>query len=163
MKRNKEKVVTPKQFIKNTLINEMRDIVHRHPYLSFALLAAGIEFLGKCMLIEFKEWDLNKEKSKKAFSEGEKLLINIDNRYGELGLKDQLRNGFLHTLKPKSNISLSEVKAGDVHFNKDSKGRTILVIEIFYRDFVMACKRVINQKFQPTDKMNKPFIKIYDL
>lgn len=155
----KSKVYKPKEFIKNVLINEMKDIVFRHAYLSFALIAIGIEFLGKCMLTQYKNWYIPKI----AFKKGLDLMVEVDQRYANLELKDQLRNGLVHTLLPKSKISLSEVKAGDIHFGEDSKGKTILVVEILYRDFVIACNKVLKHKFNKTDKMNKGFLKVYDL
>jgi hypothetical protein len=35
----------PKEFIEAVLINEMKDIVNKHPSLSFLLISVGIEFL----------------------------------------------------------------------------------------------------------------------
>ena len=149
-----------KEFIKLYLIDEVKDIVFRHPYLSFVLMAVGIEFLGKCTWTDQKEWDVKPEDNNKAFEKGLNLMIEIDQRYAGLDLKNQLRNGFAHTLLPKSEISLSEVNAGDEHFGKDFRGRTILVAEIFYRDFVIACKKVLNMQFSESDKMNKPFMEV---
>ena len=151
----------PKEFIQKTLIDGMKDIVFRHPYLSFALISLGIEFIGKCMLTDYQEWDFPKDKAYEAFDTGNKMLSEVDPRYKDVGLKEQLRNGLIHTLSPKSKISLSEVKAGDKHFGIDTKGKTILVAEILYRDFVIMCERVISQKFSSDDKMNKEFLDIY--
>ena len=68
----------PKEFIKQVMISEYRDIVFRHPYLSFALLSIAIEFLGKCMLTNFKTWQI---KPDTAFKKGVELLSEVDVRY----------------------------------------------------------------------------------
>lgn len=145
---------TPKDFIQKYLIDEMKDVVFRHPYLSFSLIAIGIEFLGKCMLTECKTWDI---KPGKAYKKGLELICAVDNKYSSLDLKDQLRNGFVHNFAPKSKIILSEVKHDTKHFEKSGE-RTYLVVEILYRDFVKACYIVLEKEFDNNDKMNKPFI-----
>lgn len=147
----------PKDFIKNVLINEYKDIVDSHPYLSFALIGIGIEFVGKCILKQHKSWEINPDT---AFKAGLKLLIDVDVRYEKLYLKDSLRNGLVHSLLPKSKIALSEIKNGAIHFNQNTLGQTVLVAEIFYRDFVIICNEVVNETFDEKDKMNKPFLRV---
>ena len=155
--------ILPKDFIKRTLIDEMKDIVARHPYLSFSLISSGIEFLGKCMLTEYKQWELPREEIYRAYEKGIEIISDVDNRYAEIkNFKNELRNSLIHSFLPGAKISLSEVKAGDNHFSKDDKGKTILVAEIFYRDFVLACKKVLARDFDADDKMEKYFLHIYD-
>jgi hypothetical protein len=150
-----QRKILPKEFIQEVLIDEFKDIVERHPYIAFSLIAIGIEFLGKCILTQFQDWhNINAER---AFNRGLSLMVLEDKRYGKLNLRIELRNGFAHTLAPKSKIALSEVKHGAIHFS-EAGGRTILVIETFYQDFVSACKSVIAEGFRETDKMNRPFI-----
>ena len=153
----------PKEFIQGVLINEIDDIVERHPYLAFCLIAIGIEFLGKCLLTDEKDW--HKIPPKKAFEKGLDLLIKENPKYGELDLRSELRNGFAHTFLPKSTIALSEVRHGAIHFSPlkvpNEKDRTILVVEILFRDFVRACKHVIKKKFPNNDKMKKPFNRVH--
>lgn len=96
----------PKEFIKKVLIAEIKDILNYHPFLSFALIAIGIEFIGKCMLTEYQDWD--RIKPDKAFKRGHDMLIEVDQRYSTIDLKNELRNGFVHTYLPKSQIVLSE-------------------------------------------------------
>lgn len=149
----------PKEFIQNVLIDEMKDIVFRHAYLSFALISVGIEFIGKCALTECDHWDIKPEEKFKPFDKGVELMTNVDKRYADLNLKDQLRNGFAHTLLPKSKILLSEIHHGAKHFEK-YEDKTVLVIEILYRDFVIACHEILKSKFDENDKMNKEFLTI---
>ena len=148
----------PKEFIESVLINEMKDVVFRHPYLSFLLISVGVEFLGKCLLTDHQDW--NDIRPEKAFEEGAGLLYKIDSRYKELNLRDELRNGFAHTFIPKSKIALSEVRSGAKNFQIHSSGKTVLVVEEFYRDFVVACREVINTGFSKEDKMNKEILYI---
>jgi len=41
--------MTPKEFIQQVLIDEVGEIHLKYPYISFATMAIGIEFLGKCL------------------------------------------------------------------------------------------------------------------
>jgi hypothetical protein len=38
-----------KEFIKNVLVGELRDVVANHPYLAFPLIGVGIEYLGRAL------------------------------------------------------------------------------------------------------------------
>jgi hypothetical protein len=148
----------PKDFIQIVLIEETGDVVKRHAYLSFALIAIGIEFLGKCMLIKQPNW--HKISPHIAYNKGADLMISVDLRYKQIDLKDELRNGFAHTFSPKGKIALSEVRNGAKNFQKNSLGQTILVAEEFYRDFVIACKIVLDTDFPVANKMNEPFLRV---
>jgi len=147
-----------KEFIKHVLIDEIKDISERHPYLSFGLICLGIELIGKCDLIKYKDW--HKIDHGKAFKSGMKLMEKVDSRYATVDLKNELRNGFAHTLLPKSKIALGELKNGVVHFSKGQNGQTILASEVLYQDFAKACQMIIGKDFPPDDKMNKPFLYI---
>ena len=146
----------PKEFISAVLAYQMRAVVECHPYLSFVIIAVGIEFLGKCMLTKYQNWH-NIDPSK-AFDAGIKLLVEVDKRYGEISLKENLRNGLVHSLLPKSGIDLSERKHNEKNFQKSKRGETIIVVEDFYDDFVSACKIVLDKEFPQNDKMNKNFL-----
>lgn len=145
----------PKEFIQNVIIGEYQDIVFRHQYLSFALISIAIEFIGKCMLTSHKTWVITPDK---ALKKGIELMTEVDSRYSSIDLKN-LRHGFAHTLIPK-NIALSELKHGAIHFDKNSRGKVILVAEIFYRDLVIACQKIIQTEFDENDKMNKDILEI---
>lgn len=148
----------PKEFIKNVLINEIKDIVDNHPYLSFLLIAVGVEFLGKCLMTDKQDWHLIKPDA--AFKKGMELMCEVDSEYSKHNLKDELRNGFAHTFLPKSKIALSEIKHGAKNFQQNRSGQTIIVAEIFYQDFVIACEHIIQKEFGQEDKMNKDFLYI---
>lgn len=149
----------PKDFINDVLINEFSKIVKNHPYLAFSLIATGIEFLGKCQLTSKYDWHEGYAPGE-AFNEGLALLTEIDDRYNSVGLRQELRNGFAHTLLPKYNLALSEVRHGQEHFGVTDDGKPILVIEILFRDFVMACKKVNSTPFAEGDKMHRTILRI---
>lgn len=148
----------PKEFIECVLINEIKDVVDKHPYLSFLLIAVGIEFLGKCLLTEKQNW--NNIKPDSAFKKGMELLSEVEPEYSKHDLKDELRNGFAHTFLPKSKIALSEIRHGARNFQLNSSGQTVLVAEIFYRDFVIACQIILQKNYPVEDKMNKNFLDV---
>jgi hypothetical protein len=162
----------PKDFIKKVLIQEMDDVVTKHPYLAFLLICSGIEFLGRCIDKNNQnwDWDLKYQKANPPFDNAIKKLF--PKKYSLLlkkySLRDQLRNGMVHILSPKSKIGLTQLK-----YCKDQKiltryhpfeqsGKLVFIIEYFYNDFVEACKKVLRMKFNSNDKMNKPFLSIPD-
>ena len=162
----------PKNFINQVLINEMQDIVIKHPYLAFLLICSGIEFLGKCIDKNNQHWDWDSkyQKANPPFDNAIKELF--PKKYSLLlkkySLRDQLRNGMIHILAPKSKIGLTQLKHdknGEIIMKNhpfEQNGRLLLVIEYFYIDFVDACKKVLRMKFDSNDKMNKPFLSIPD-
>ncbi len=164
------KEIYPKEFINDTLIEGIGKIIKINAYLSFILIANGIEFLGKCIDTNNQAWHWNNKYSRnnQPFDNAIKKLF--PSAYAELlkeGLRDQLRNGMSHTLLPKSKIGLSELKndpnasisySNHPFYNKNRR-QHILILEYFYFDFVEACKKVISKKFE-SDKMNKPFLSV---
>jgi hypothetical protein len=160
-------ILYPKDFIKNVLIDEIQDIVIRHPYLAFVLICSGIEFLGKCIDIRNQKWnwDIKYQKTNQPFDGAIKKLF--PKKYHKLltkyNLRDQLRNGLIHLYTPKNKIGLTQLKhdeKGIIKMNNHpfiKNGRVVLVIEYFYIDFVDACKKVLAMEFS-RDKMNKPLL-----
>jgi len=162
----------PKDFINQVLINEIQDIVIKHPYLAFLLICTGIEFLGKCIDTNNQNWDWNQKYQeinqpfdnaiKKLFPKKYSLLLE------KYSLRDQLRNGMIHILAPKSKIGLSQLKHdknGEILMKNhpfEQNGKLVFIIEYFYIDFVDACKKVLRMKFDNNDKMNKAFLSIPD-
>lgn len=146
----------PKDFIEKVLIEEIGEVVSRHHYLSFALIAIGLEFLGKCMLTEYATWDI---KPKKAYDKGVSLLESIDSRYSSVDLRKELRNGFAHTLVPKSGIILGQKKDSEEHLSV-FQGKTVLIVEDFYADFVEASHLVLDTTFSNNDKMSAQLLNV---
>ena len=136
-------------FIKNVLIKEIGDIKSNHPFLAFNLICSGIEFLGKCLKFDYiNEFDDGNSYFKKAikelFPEKYQRLENV--------LWDDLRNGMIHILLPKSKIGLSEKSHDKTNLVSrqnhpyEQNSQHILFIEYFYDDFTEACNKVMAQK-----------------
>ena len=154
----------PKEFIKKVLIDEMQDVVAKHPYLAFVLICSGIEFLGKCIDTQTQNWNKHKTKGKQFKSSINKLFPSKYREHSDL-LYKQLRNGLVHSLTPKSRIGLFS-KNDEIYykiFNEkhpifdEDKNRLKIGIEYFYNDFVEACKKVLVMEFSE-DKMDKPLL-----
>jgi hypothetical protein len=165
---NNKKLLYPKDFIRQVLIDELQDIVVKHPYLAFLLICSGIEFLGKCIDTNKQEWnwDFQYQKNNPPFDNAIKNLFpeKYEKALGDYKLRDQLRNGLTHALAPKNKIGLSQLKHdenGEITMDNhpfEQGGKLSLIIEYFYIDFVDACKKVLNMNFKKNDKMNKPFL-----
>ena len=158
------KSVFPKEFIEEYLIKQIRQIIdENHPYLAFVLMASGIEFLGKC-LNPNSNWDHSN-----SGPDIDNAVKQLMPRYKKLNLRNELRNGLLHMLRPKTKLAL-EYKGHNQnakHLDKylpDTK-RIILEVTEFYEDFKNACheiiRRIDSKEFNKENKINKPFIK-YD-
>lgn len=155
--------LNPKQFIQNVLINEIGEIHMKYPYVSFAIMAIGIEFLGKC-LNGVEDWNKS-GRCEKDFN----LAINSLNSlstYRPLlkshALWDSLRNGFLHSFVPKNTIRLSS-KSEAEHLQNITSTQINIKCENFYEDFKGACEEVIKMTTFPSKKMGKPLLEIPDI
>ena len=150
----------PKEFIEVVLINELGEIIDHKPYISFAIMAIGLEFLGKSLNSNQQDWN-KRGNSQKDFERPIKKLKSME-KYKpflkEYDLWDSLRNGMLHAFVPKGTIGLSS-KGGRPHLIKASNTKAInLKCEDFYEDFKNACLEVIAIDFLPNDKMNRELI-----
>lgn len=142
-------------FIEIALIKEIKSIQQEgHHYLSFALIAQGIEFLGACI-------DSNKffrtGKSRERFNNAIlKLFPTSYHHYVKeegqpYDLYDNLRCGLLHVLLPQNDIELiqeSEIEKFGKHLEIKEirkKQRLLLVSQDLMDDFEDACKNVINK------------------
>ena len=153
----------PKQFINQVFVNELGIIKDSNPYISFAIMAIGIEFLGKCLDMERQDWNAS-GKSQFHFELAVNNLnsLKVYRQYlSSHKLWDSLRNGFAHSFVPKRTLSLSS-KNEAPHLYISINGLTLnLKCEEFYEDFKKACLEVINQKFDdPNDKMNKDLLSV---
>jgi len=150
----------PKDFIKTCLVDELASMIDEHPYISFIIIGIGIEFLGKSINNNLKDWNVRR-RSKKDFEEA---IINIPSlqKYTPYltthDLYGSLRCGLAHAVSPKFKITLSS-KHEMGHMIEDS-GRLNLKIEDFYQDFKLACEYVINRTYLPDDKMNEDFLQV---
>lgn len=152
--------MTPKEFIKNVLIDEVKEIHLNHPYISFAIMAIGIEFLGKA-LNSYDDWN----KSGRSKQDFELAINQLDSLkvYRPLltshKLWDSLRNGFAHSFVPKGTLSLSS-KAETGHLVNISSSQINLKCEDFYNDFKNACLEVISLQTFSSNKMDRPLLAV---
>jgi len=151
--------VNPKEFIQSVLIDEIGELISGHPYISFILMGIGIEFLGKCIDSDMKDWNSTQPGSKKTFENAIKLIPNFQKYKSYLDSHDMynsFRCGLAHALSPKVKITLSS-KSEMSHLNKHND-KINLKVEEFYDDFKKACEYVINKSFPIGDKMNENFL-----
>jgi len=143
-----------RNFISHTLIDEIKDIQDKdHHYLSFGLIAQGIEFLGACI----DEYDLRiPNKSKERFTLAIKELFpleyqdfNVENN--SFNLYKNLRCGVLHVLLPYPCLELIQEKEIPKYGNHleikniRDRNRLILVSQYLFEDFKNAAKEVIRR------------------
>jgi len=155
------KTITPKEFIQQVLINEVGEIHERFPYISFATMAIGIEFLGKCLS---NEEDWNKQGNSKTDFEFAINNLNSFEKYrdflGEYELWTSLRNGFLHSFVPKNKLTLSS--KDEMEHLKEHNGKLNLKCEDLYSDFKLACEEVLQMTTFSSNKMTLPLLFVPD-
>jgi len=156
------KTLSPKEFIQQVFINELEDIIEKHPYIAFMIMGIGIEFLGKSISAEDADWDVE-GKSRRSFEKAIKTLSSLK-KYEPYLDKDghdlygSLRCGLAHAAKPKYKITLSS--KNEAPNLSEFGGRVNLRCEDFYSDFKEACEEVIAMNFTGGDKMNYGFLTI---
>ncbi len=155
--------MTPKEFIDTVLINEVGAIHLQYPYITFAMMAIGIEFLGKS-LNSYEDWNQG-GRSKEDFE----LAINSLNsfhRYRPLlashNLWTSLRNGFLHSFVPKNTLTLSS-KNETGHLVAITPTKINLRCEDLYADFKRACQEVIAMTNFQSNKLSLPLLELSDV
>jgi hypothetical protein len=138
-------------------------MIDPHPYLSFIVMATGIEFLGKCIKTDLDEWNPRGIRSSTSFEDAVKNIPSLQ-RYAPLltshNLFDSLRCGLAHSIAPKIKITLSSKK--ELAHMVGINGRTNLKVEDFYNDFKSACEYVIDTDFPTNNKMNQDFLIVPD-
>jgi hypothetical protein len=158
--------MTPKEFIQQVFINELDNIKSTNPYISFAIMAIGIEFLGKCLDNNANHWNVPK-KSKVNFEYAINHLDALSAYRPYLishKLWDSLRNGFAHSFVPKFPLTLSSKNEAPHLLLHENNKRLNLKCEDFYNDFKNACIEVVNMEFSDADdKMKKQLLSVPEL
>jgi hypothetical protein len=159
-----EDQLSVKDFITHVFLKEYKQLLHSgFHYISFALLALGVEFLGACL----DQHDFAKRNLSSArFLDAIKQLFPPKYQPFREALCDDLRNGFAHQLRPGSRFALTHraesQQEGTVHLEA-LNNKTVLVAEDFYQDFEAACRRLIKMldtKALNHPKLFAPFLKI---
>src|SRR6187402_1088555 len=100
-------VLKPKDFIQQVFINELGELSQKSHYISFAVMATGIEFLGKCLDATAANWNQS-GRSESNFKLAINSLASLMNyrSHAQL-LYNCLRCGFAHSFVPKYDLTLS--------------------------------------------------------
>ena len=154
--------MTPQQFIQVVLIKEIGEIHLKYPYISFAAMAIGIEFLGKA-LNSHEDWNYYASGIPKRDFESAINSLNSFTRYRPLltshNLWDALRNGFSHSFVPKGTLTLSS-KNEAPHLYPMTPTKINLRCEDLYIDFKGACEEVLAMTTFPSGKMSRPLLSV---
>lgn len=155
--------MTVKEFINQVFLNEYQKLLDAgFHYISFALIALGIEFLGACL----DSYDFAKKgRSRARFMLAMQLFPKKYHQYSH-ALYEELRSGFAHQFRPGLKFGLTHRKESErehTHHLGRFGNWTVLVAEKFYADFEGACCKVIEMldKGRLTHpKFSKQFLKI---
>lgn len=154
-----KEVIFPKEFIEQVLIKEVGMIHRIHPYISFAVMSIGVEFLGKC-LNSSNDWNQGGQSkidfefainNLNSFQKYRPYLISHD-------LWTSLRNGFLHSFVPKKTLTLSS--GNQAPHLALIQNKINLRCEDFYIDFKNACKEILSMNSFASSKMSSPLLTI---
>ncbi len=117
------------EFIETVLINEIGEVANQYPYLAFALMCIGIEFLGKCLHCK----DIHTcGESRDNFSDALEKYPSLNKYQSINNLYGCLRCGLLHAFLPKDGVILS----GD----QNDLPNNVIGCKDFYNDFAIACR-----------------------
>ena len=154
--------MTVTDFINQVFLNEYKQLV-KHHYVSFALIALGVEMLGACLDgYPFGEKNKSATRFKSAIGD---LFPPSYCQHKDL-LCDDLRNGFAHQFRPTSGLWLTNraesAREGTKHLSL-FKDRLILVAEDLYQDFEEACKKMTGMIAEGSlshAKLSEPFLTV---
>jgi hypothetical protein len=136
------------RFIRTVLINNVQGLIDKgFDYLAFVIIGQGIETLGS--FFDDKPFDhYEVGLPKKRFLKG---LTLMEYKYQEKGdfLWKNLRCGLAHQLKPKNDITLTSYQSGAIDsvnlYKGDKSGLTYFVVDTLFKDFKIACQKVIDK------------------
>jgi hypothetical protein len=157
-----------KEFIQSVLVKEIKDIQQEegHHYLSFGLIAQGIEFLGAC--IDNHEFFVEGQ-SRNRFEKAIRDLFPADyhgylsGKGNPFDLYENLRCGLLHVILPNADVELiqeNEIKKFGDHLEIAQirkRKRLILVSQRLFSDFENACGEVTERIDKGTISHNKVY------
>ncbi len=151
------------EFIDEILIKQIKEIQENHKYLSFGLIAGGIEFLGALLdSYNFDEGYQSKARFNKALR---KFFDPPYHAYADPRsfLYTNLRCGMQHVVIPQNELVLGERKDSKKyrHLEKCNYGgneRLFLMAEAFYEDFKAGCNKAISM-IRDKSILNLPEVK----
>lgn len=157
--------MTLKNLLQTVFIDELGEVVVKHPYIAFITMGNGIEILGKCL----SSSSLDEENvSRKRFEDAiENLsafapyrpLIGKTNNFD---LYKSLRCGLTHTLIPKAPVTLSSKGEMSHLIFYGTPSRVNLRCENFYEDFKMACDEIFCMSGDVAYKLSQVVLNVPD-
>lgn len=154
MAREQIREVSVVEFIRAVLINDIGRMVNdcKLYYLSFGVMAQGIEFLGACLdELPFDKKGQSEKRFNKAIGDEDlfpKAYAQYNSPDAEFYLYKDLRCGLVHSVKPQNKVVLTHkeesLREGTAHLAM-YRGKLVLVAEDLYDDFKQACESVISR------------------
>jgi len=143
---NDEKTERIKTFVNKFFIEEIKRLQDNNfHHFSFILIGEAIETLGG--LLDNKPLKA-KAQSMKRFTKSINVLMPRSYSLANNNnfLYDKLRNQMVHSFIPSASLILTnEEKNTDNYKHLDIiDGKMVLISEVFYKDLVHACKRLIH-------------------
>jgi hypothetical protein len=139
-------------FVRTVLIANIGRMVHdcRLYYLSFGVIAQGIEFLGACL--DEEPFDAKRMSRKRFNAAIESLFPETYGEYiaanSEFCLYEELRCSLVHSVRPGRKASLTHReearREGTEHLGVFD-GKLVVVVEDLYDDLRLACEEVIRR------------------
>lgn len=141
-----------KDFINVVFLDEYRRLIYDcgFHYISFSLMALGIEFLGACLdENDFDKTGLSGKRFRNAIEElFPPQYQHFNEKSSPYDLCNKLRNVFAHQFRPGPGLGLTHrdesIKDGTKHLQIHND-RLTLVSEDLYEDFESACKEIIKR------------------
>ncbi|MEO6054987.1 MAG: hypothetical protein ABIP97_13350 [Chthoniobacterales bacterium] len=160
-----------KQFIEELLIPDLQKMVdHELHYYAFSIICQAIEVLGGV----YDQEDIDEYGASKTRFDNAIDKLFSDKRYREKKhlFYTYLRGPLIHQLRPGEGIYLASVKKDKIkpenHLNRhDESGCIILVIEVFFSNFIGAFNKFKTELNQKKDldksKVERPFIYVSNI
>jgi len=147
------------KFIRTVLIRDIQGLIDKDfDYFAFVIIGQGIEMLGS--FFDDKPFDYYEPRLPlKRFKKG---LTLMDTKYQEMEniLWENLRCGLAHQLKPKRDIYLTSYKSGGNDsintYRGDKSGYIYFVVDSLFKDFKIACEKVIDKLKDPANSEIPP-------
>lgn len=134
--------MTAKEFIQKELVDGIGKIINTSPFLACMAMAAGIEFLGKC-LDPVGLWDEDGKSTDDFKTAINKLFPSYSQTIDSGKLYHELRCGLLHLCVPKNGLALSDNGKNLREETIGNKTRIVINCKQLYEDFKNACNEVM--------------------
>jgi len=125
-------------FIQKFLIDEIKEIKDKHPYMAFILMSSGIEFLGRYMRNFITKYGVGEQ----CFNWAVQELPSLKKCLKEVGLnvaKDDLYEDFRCGLIHQFRLKTSKILLADKNATTDKT----IDCDKFYNAFKEACKEAM--------------------